>query len=145
MKKLIILMMLISASAFAKPKPVDPKIEEIKREQAKLQCLTEQSRFQMAYQQKQMQCQAQLSGYRQCISKMRDRQSSGTAKGALIGLGAAVLTGGASLLYTGVGALVGHSTSDEAPGECGSEPNCDYNVVAVAVKQETGLTQRSCQ
>ena len=107
-------------------------------------CLVEQARFQSEIQHKTMMCEAKVTEVRQYIAKVRERQSSNTGKGALIGLGAAFLTGGVSLLFTGAGALIGHETSDEAPNECGIVPSCDSNTIAVIVARELGLRFREC-
>lgn len=118
------------------------KLREVETYQ---QCLTEQNRFQTKLDSDISSCNVKYNIYTSCVARVRDRQSSNTGKGALIGLGAAVLTGGATLLFTGAGALVGHSTSDEAPNECGNQPDCTVEAMKSQVKSETGLTLKSCQ
>lgn len=159
---LVVVLMLATGPAWSKPQPkaklapaavvvkvaqLPPTPEQIaqtRRMEERLSCMVEQTRFQSEMQHRARQCEVKANETRQCIARVRDRQSSNTGKGALLGLGAAVLTGGASLLFTGAGALVGHATSDEAPNECGAIPNCDGNAIMDAVARETGLRWREC-
>lgn len=151
------LCLLVALPAIAKPKTTVKIVqasasqeevrarEALRRTQDLMACLDEQNRFQTEVQRRAAACDLKAIEHRQCVARVRDRQSSNTGKGALIGLGAAVLTGGASLLFTGAGALIGHQTSDEAPNECGSVPNCDGAFIAATVTRETGLQRRDCQ
>lgn len=108
-----------------------------------LACVQAQAHFIEIASARRAQCETAASRVRDCIGRVRNRQSSNTGKGAIIGLAAAVATGGASLLYTGVGALVGHQTSDEAPNECGAVPVCDAAAIEVQLAGE-GVRQRRC-
>ena len=154
-KTLALFLLMLAAPAFAKPNGQKPSpspeeikardsMERLRKAEERMLCLADQSRFQAEIQRRSSQCEAKASEHRQCVARVRDRQSSNTGKGALIGLGAAILTGGASLLYTGAGALIGHETSDEAPNECGAVPNCDGNAIAESVAHETGMRRRDC-
>lgn len=133
----------VEATPPAPPAP-DPTAEKVRAAEARLRCLEEQGRLQAEIQRKTATCLAQAETARQCIARVRDRQVSSTGRGALIGLGAALVTGGASLLYTGAGALVGHAASDQASGECGEVPACDAGSVSAAAALETGLRPRTC-
>ncbi len=157
---LIMMISLFSSLAWAKPKAneqpiraglirkVDEALAEVERLKlvaAVMACESEQRRFQVEVRGRVNACEARTIEFRTCIARVRDRQSGNTGKGALIGLGAAVLTGGASLLFTGAGAIIGHQASDEAPNECGSVPNCSSAVIIAATTRETGLRQVDCQ
>ena len=126
------------------PDPAEAAAERLRRIEARTLCLSEQGRLQLAVQQQQSQCEARAADHRACVARVRDRQVSSTGRGALIGIGAAVLTGGSSLLFTGAGALIGHETSDEAPSECGVAPACTAQAAAEAAARATGLRAREC-
>lgn len=158
-KLLLLALLLTAAPTWAKPpkgKPpaavtthtvvvrMVPPPEQARRTEERIACLVEQARFQSETQHRARQCEIKANDVRQCIARVRERQSSNTGKGALLGLGAAVLTGGASLLFTGAGAVIGHQTSDEAPNECGALPRCDSNTIIEAVARETGMRHREC-
>lgn len=132
------------AAAPAVPDPAEAAAERLRRIEARTLCLSEQGRLQLAVQQQQSQCEARAAEHRACVARVRDRQVSSTGRGALIGIGAAVLTGGSSLLFTGAGALIGHETSDEAPSECGAAPACTAQAAAEAAARATGLRAREC-
>lgn len=108
-----------------------------------LACVQAQAHFVETASARRTQCEVAATLVRDCVARVRDRQSSNTGKGAIIGLAAAVATGGASLLYTGVGALVGHQTSDEAPGECGPVPACDAAAIEAQLARE-GVRKVAC-
>lgn len=158
MRRTMILIILLGHVASATAKPIPPSItkpakadvdtaalERLQRTQEIMACIDEQNRFQAEVQRRTNTCDVKAMEFRQCVARVRDRQSSNTGKGALIGLGAAVLTGGASLLFTGAGALIGHQASDEAPNECGPAPDCRSAVIIEATTRETGLRRIDCQ
>lgn len=149
--KLIILFLLIPVLVSAKPATIQKqgpsqKELEIKAQQEKLECLQAQSKLLSAVQQETLLCNGNLHNYRSCVARVKDKQSSNTGKGALIGIGAAFLTGGVSLLVAGAaGAFVGHETADTVTEECGLEPSCSEEKILQSVKTKTGLTQIRCQ
>lgn len=108
-----------------------------------LACVQAEARYIETASARRVQCETAATRVRDCIGRVRDRQSSNTGKGAIIGLAAAVATGGASLLYTGTGALIGHQTSDEAPGECGAVPVCDAAAIESQLARE-GVRKVTC-
>lgn len=108
-----------------------------------LACVQAEARYIETASARRVQCETAATRVRDCIGRVRDRQSSNTGKGAIIGLAAAVATGGASLLYTGAGALIGHQTSDEAPGECGAVPVCDAAAIESQLARE-GVRKVAC-
>ena len=126
------------------PQPVPAEVPAVNPWQVYAACIVEQQRYQAEITRLQGICQSQADQARACIARVRDRQGSSTARGALIGLGAAVVTGGASLLFTGAGALVGHATGDQAEGECGTVPSCDPSSLD-ARAQAAGIRDRDCQ
>ena len=126
------------------PQPVPAEVPAVNPWQVYAACIVEKQRYQAEITRLQGICQSQADQARACIARVRDRQGSSTARGALIGLGAAVVTGGASLLFTGAGALVGHATGDQAEGECGTVPNCDLPSLD-ARAQAAGIRDRQCQ
>ena len=126
------------------PQPVPAEVPAVNPWQVYAACIVEKQRYQAEITRLQGICQSQADQARACIARVRDRQGSSTARGALIGLGAAVVTGGASLLFTGAGALVGHATGDQAEGECGTVPNCDLPSLD-ARAQAAGVHDRQCQ
>lgn len=126
------------------PQPVPAAVVPVNPWQIYAACIVEKQRYQAEITRLQGICQGQADQARACIARVRDRQGSSTARGALIGLGAAVVTGGASLLFTGAGALVGHATGDQAEGECGTVPTCDLPSLD-ARAQAAGIRDRDCQ
>lgn len=145
-------LLLTAATALAKKAPPPPQAPQsvpaqvavVNPWQLYAACILDKQHYQAEIARLQGVCQGQADQARACIARVRDRQNSSTGRGALIGLGAAVLTGGASLLYTGAGALVGHATGDQADGECGSVPNCDPASLD-ARAQAAGVHDRQCQ
>lgn len=85
------------------PQPVPAAVVPVNPWQIYAACIVEKQRYQAEITRLQGICQGQADQARACIARVRDRQGSSTARGALIGLGAAVVTGGASLLFTGAG------------------------------------------
>lgn len=123
--------------------PPAPEVAPVNPWQLYAACLTDKQRYQAEIAWLQVLCQGQADQARACIARVRDRQNSSTGRGALIGLGAAIVTGGASLLYTGAGALIGHATGDQADGECGQVPTCDPSSLD-ARAQAAGVRDRTC-
>lgn len=132
-----------AASIAPAPVPSAADAAAIARAADYLACVQAEARYIETASARRTQCETAATRVRDCIGRVRDRQSSNTGKGAIIGLAAAVATGGASLLYTGAGALIGHQTSDEAPGECGAVPVCDAAAIEAQLGRE-GVRKVAC-
>lgn len=157
MKIAALVLLLVPATCWSRPAPPrraaappapDARVREaadrLARIEARAACLTEQARLSAEVQRQVGLCEGKAEAYRQCVARVRDRQNSSTGRGALIGLGAAVVTGGASLLLTGAGALVGHSVGSEAENECGAVPSCTTEGAEGEAARQTGLQRRAC-
>ena len=107
-------------------------------------CLVQQHVFDELLKAKQETCVANLSNYRQCAQGVADKKSGNTGKGALIGIGAAILTGGATLIFAGAGALVGHESTDDTEQVCGKQPDCDQVLLVADVEKITGPRPPEC-
>lgn len=107
-------------------------------------CVLKQKTFDELFKSKSDACVANLASYRQCAQKVADNKSGDTGKGALIGLGAAFVTGGASLFWTGAGALIGHETAADVDSVCGQQPDCEQNTLVAEVEKIVGPRPMEC-
>ena len=108
------------------------------------ECVREGVAFNAVVEKQMRECNARVSSYQACVTRVTEAKSGGTGKGALIGFGAALLTGGSSLIFTGGGALVGNKVSGDIEKECGKESACDRVKIIAVITQETGLRPCIC-
>lgn len=136
----------LNGSVSAKKTINTPVILNTTKQSEYEKCLQEQAILQSQIIREQNSCDIKYSEYRLCFGRVNERASRNTGKGALLGLGAAFFTGGASLIVGTVGgAIVGNTVTNSVREECGIQPNCEYSIIKKQVQTELNIKQVSCK
>jgi hypothetical protein len=121
---------------------IEQEIAAARTEQQRQQCraISAQLLSEVAIQ--RAQCLATRSDYAQCVAENEANKSKSGMVGCLVGLGAAVVTGGAAAPLTLTGCGGGLLVGDGNAKECGPSPVCtpDPTVLGATVLSAHGLT-----
>lgn len=91
-----------------------------------------------------VECLKSQSEYAECNASNSAKTSGGGFWGCVLGMGAAVFTGGAALPLTAAGCAGGTALGAASQVECGAPPTCteQFNEIQGAVLSRHGLSQR---
>jgi hypothetical protein len=94
------------------------------------------------------QCLKNQSDYAECNARNSEKASNGGFWGCVLGMGVAVVTGGAGLPLTAAGCAGGRAVGEASQVACGAPPTCteQFNEIEVMVLANHGLSRRPvCQ
>lgn len=119
------------------------ELDKILAEVRTQQCRSQRAKIDAEVVVRRVTCLKEQATYESCVARNQARASKSGFLGCLLGLGAAVASGGAAAPYALAGCASGAAVGAAIARECGTPPAClaGFNLIQQQVLREAGLAE----